>query len=397
MTIHHVTFSSTGGAGVVAKLLVEGQHAIGLESILHKQTGRNLWDEPFRFPILTLKSAIDHFVISNRSEGSQLSLTRKKLNAKLLKKLKPDDILHLHWVTGMVDSRLLVEMSKRVKKVIWTLHDMEPFTGGCHQSGKCNLHENACYPCPLVRQAFKGAIKLNLESKTASYNEVSNLEIVAPTNWMANRAMSSHAFGNKPVRVIENPISEIFFKNDSTKLSIREELGISRDSFVAVFIAADLDNPGKQVHEALDVFLESDDYEVPRLALLFGKTKFNFEKNKRVLVFGSVDSIKLSHFAKAADLHISMSKAESAGLTIAETAALGIMSIVKSDSGMKDMVFENVTGHVVQDFDELRDIVNSMATNKIHVEKLSKQAKEFAEKHFQLATSTKKYLDLYCD
>src|SRR5262245_58340303 len=42
------------------------------------------------------------------------------------------DVIHLHWVASMqtpVSLRRLVDLNK---PVVWTLHDLGPFTGGCH-------------------------------------------------------------------------------------------------------------------------------------------------------------------------------------------------------------------------------------------------------------------------
>ncbi len=41
------------------------------------------------------------------------------------------DVLNLHWVAGFVDYSMF--FTGRVRQpVVWTLHDMNPFTGGCH-------------------------------------------------------------------------------------------------------------------------------------------------------------------------------------------------------------------------------------------------------------------------
>jgi hypothetical protein len=45
------------------------------------------------------------------------------------------DIVHLHWIChGFVP----VEFLKKINKpIIWTLHDMWAFTGGCHYNEEC--------------------------------------------------------------------------------------------------------------------------------------------------------------------------------------------------------------------------------------------------------------------
>ena len=57
------------------------------------------------------------------------------------------DVLHLHWVAaGFVNLRHLSTVDK---PVVWTMRDMWPFTGGCHQvAGDCKGYLHACGRCP---------------------------------------------------------------------------------------------------------------------------------------------------------------------------------------------------------------------------------------------------------
>jgi glycosyltransferase involved in cell wall biosynthesis len=58
---------------------------------------------------------------------------------------------------------------------------------------------------------------------------------------------------------------------------------------------------------------------------------------------------------------ISASTAESFGLTIVESAILGIPSIVLGGSGSSELVTHGVTGWVVQDFPELTHLLSTLA------------------------------------
>src|SRR5690606_41352063 len=52
------------------------------------------------------------------------------------------DIIHLHWVNfGLLSIDSIGDLLKLGKPVVWTLHDMWPFTGGCHHSGDCRSEE----------------------------------------------------------------------------------------------------------------------------------------------------------------------------------------------------------------------------------------------------------------
>ena len=62
--------------------------------------------------------------------------------------MRGQDIIHLHFVAAhYVDYSFF---AKAKKPVIWTLHDMNPFTGGCHYSGDCVQFEIDCHKCPQI-------------------------------------------------------------------------------------------------------------------------------------------------------------------------------------------------------------------------------------------------------
>ena len=47
------------------------------------------------------------------------------------------DVLHLHWLAGWLPPATLAPLLALGKRVVWTMHDQRPFTGGCHFSAGC--------------------------------------------------------------------------------------------------------------------------------------------------------------------------------------------------------------------------------------------------------------------
>ena len=61
------------------------------------------------------------------------------------------DIVHLNWVG---DNYLPIgEVAKIKSPIVWTLHDMWAFTGGCHYAGDCIGYRNSCGNCPQLLAA----------------------------------------------------------------------------------------------------------------------------------------------------------------------------------------------------------------------------------------------------
>ena len=65
-----------------------------------------------------------------------LSWLPSNINSKI-KSVAPD-IINLHWIRGGYFP--IEAIAKFNKPVVWTLHDMWAFTGGCHYSGECDRY-----------------------------------------------------------------------------------------------------------------------------------------------------------------------------------------------------------------------------------------------------------------
>jgi hypothetical protein len=144
VSIEHVSFSSAGGAGIVASTLVTHQQRLGYTSRLHTITRTNLRDNPLRNPLLTGAAALDNYLVSNDPGQTMFGHFRKQLGLFDLQMLEPTSVIHLHWISGLVSHQNLKGLLDSGRRVVWTLHDMAPFTGGCHHSHSCLGYEGDC-------------------------------------------------------------------------------------------------------------------------------------------------------------------------------------------------------------------------------------------------------------
>jgi glycosyltransferase involved in cell wall biosynthesis len=88
------------------------------------------------------------------------------------------DVVHLHWVAGIFDYRNVDVLSG--KPVVWTLADMNAFTGGCHYSEGCTNYRNDCRNCPLLAEGSDLAHEA-WKTKRAAYAKLKNLHIICPS------------------------------------------------------------------------------------------------------------------------------------------------------------------------------------------------------------------------
>jgi glycosyltransferase involved in cell wall biosynthesis len=149
-----------------------------------------------------------------------------------IREISPD-IIHLHNIHGYyLHIRILFDFLKEVQlPVVWTFHDCWPFTGHCShfENIGCEKWKTLCHNCPK-----KGAYpaswgidnsKNNFTDKKKIFNELENLHIVAPSNWLASMVQSSF-LKNYPTHVIHNGIDIGIFKPNKSEL-IKARLGFN--------------------------------------------------------------------------------------------------------------------------------------------------------------------------
>ena len=92
-------------------------------------------------------------------DGLPLALYRKRSPNRYTVNWLPDqrhqtisqlnpDIINLHWI-GSGFSRL-ESLRKLNRPIVWTMHDMWAFTGGCHYTEGCDRYLKSCGKCPQL-------------------------------------------------------------------------------------------------------------------------------------------------------------------------------------------------------------------------------------------------------
>ena len=155
MQIDHITFSKTGGAGIVAETIAKAQRALGHDVNVQTLVDSDLRSEPLKKPVLTLAAALDEWVLSSHREKTLFSPLRGTLESLDASKIRPDSIVHLHWMPGVMNHQSVKTLLDSGRKVVWTLHDMNPFTGGCHHSHACQQFTQDCSVCPQSKSPFR--------------------------------------------------------------------------------------------------------------------------------------------------------------------------------------------------------------------------------------------------
>ena len=367
MTIQIVSFSSSGGAGNVAKTLVEGFSKIGLDSRLITATSSNLRANPLGSPSLTISAAKDAYLHKAPRWNSLISLSRDR-HSLLDERLPASELTIFRWMNGLLGHRFL-EANPDLGNLVWGLDDMNPFTGVCHYSGSCRGFESDCSGCPAVRNPFGGLVEINLERKI-NLADRHKPTYVAPTDWIHGEFQKSQLGQERDSKKILNPLQSRFFESQQEVVSNSNRLKF-------LIVAANLDDPTKGVWDVMDSlnrFLDKPHVELTMVGRYSNKLASSI---RRANFTGPLDSGSVMQQMRAHDVLLVPSLSENAGTVVAEAASQGLPTIAREVGGMTEMTNYGETGYLFKTKAELDEILDSLSNKELSSKGLL--AKEWAQ------------------
>jgi glycosyltransferase involved in cell wall biosynthesis len=308
------------------------------------------------------------------------------------------DVVHLHWINaGMLR---IEDLSKIKAPIIWTLHDMWPFTGGCHYADSCKRYTESCGNCPILNSDVQNDLSKQIfNRKKIVFNNISSLTIVGLSKWLQNSAKASSLFKNRTVVNLPNPIDTNAYK-PSDKNEAREFLGLSKEKIYILFGAMDATSDNRKGFDKLIKalsFLEIEDLEL----LVFGSNKPKDSQNFGFVThyFGEIsDDKNLNKIYNAADVMIVPSLQENLSNVIMESLSCGTPVVAFNVGGNSDMIYHKKNGYLAKALDP-----NDLALGIEWVIKnntknyLGELARLKVLENFDSKTVAKKYLQLYND
>lgn len=306
------------------------------------------------------------------------------------------DVINLHWVERFVSLNNLNELVQSGIPIVWTLHDMKPFTGGCHYSATCKEYLYRCENCEQLLNDTQELSSKVLDAKKKIL-EQSNITIVTPSVWLANEAKKSSLFHNKNIVVIPNSIEANIFK-PMDKAEAKMTLGISPDNIVLAFGALSHTEKRKGFQELLISMNQlARTIDTDRIIALFFGNESSNNFPFRVVNIGNIsDDEKLALAYNAADLFILPSLEDNFPNTILEAMSCATPVIAFDTGGVQDIVSEE-NGKVVPyaDTSALCDEVRFLIVEKEIRIKKGILARHLIEKKYQIHHQAEAYLNLF--
>jgi len=309
------------------------------------------------------------------------------------------DIIHLHFVAAhYVDYSFF---KKATKPIVWTLHDMNPFTGGCHYAGDCEKYQTDCHHCPQLAGTINDDYShIELQKKIDAYGKlnVKQIAIASPSTWLMTTSKSSKALSRFDHHLVPYGIDSSVYKLKN-KAAAKHSLGLPTNKKVILFVAYLVDNIRKGYSLLTEAIksVNKDEFAVCTVgAKTPGNTAFN---NIEVHQLGYIeDEQLLSTVYNAADMFVIPSLADNLPNTVLESLMCGTPVIAFPVGGIPDMVQHRENGLLCKDF-TASSLAESIMQFKnyeqsFNAEKISKDACKKYEEKVQIEAYLKIYNSL---
>lgn len=404
------SYDSHGGAAIATYRLHDGLRKIGVDSdmlVQHKFTTDSS-------VIRSGKSAFCTSVVSPLrpyADRLPIGFYRKRKKRPFSTALVPDsiraqisscdpDVVHLFWINaGFVKIETLAKIGR---PLVWTLHDMWPFTGGCHYDDECGGYKDRCGNCPqLMSRNVRDLSRWTWRRKSRAWNDLP-MTIVATSNWMAECAKASSLFRDKRIEVLPNGIDEQKYKPLDKRIA-REAFNLPQNKsliLLSAFSATDDPRKGFQFLAPMIGNLARNDWgdRIEFAILGAAETRSGFiEGIKTHYISHLQDEISQVLLYSAVDVLVAPSRQENLSNTVMESMSCGTPVVAFRIGGMTDLITHLSDGYLADPFehDDLANGIRRVLQDPEHYSLLSGRARESAVRKYSILNVASEYRKIY--
>jgi glycosyltransferase involved in cell wall biosynthesis len=306
------------------------------------------------------------------------------------------DILHLHWLPGMFTLEDIRDFLETGRHVLWTLHDTNVFTGGCHSTHGCDHWKQDCKPCPQLTDTLDNLPGLYLTAKKRYLGDLRNLTVVALNKHFAANLRQSPIFLRTRIEVIPNGL----------------DTSVWRPLAKTVCCAKHGLNPNCKYVFYTSMYTSLIKGFQEFIAALHHLAKLNICRNITVITagatpahchwpfphrhFGTASQSAMVELYSLSDVTVMSSIEDNLPNVVVESLACGTPVAGFAVGGVPDLIMPGYNGFLaaVKDCEGLAHaIVKCLSGGQV----LRDNCRRYAEKHLSLEVQAKQYEALYND
>ena len=363
------TSDLNGGAARAAYRLHEALRAGGVESFM--LVFNKISDDPHvisaHYKVASaekfLYNRLDDYVTRRFKTDPYVRFSLGYTSSQVLREIERinPDVINLHWINkGFVS---IERLSQFKRPVVWTLHDMWAFTGGCHYDGGCGKYTQTCGACPVINSSRTKDLSYWIyQRKKNAYPLLQDLTVVTPSRWLAERVQASSLLGHREVQVIPNALDTTLY-HPVTSSGLRKRLSVSEGKPLVLFGSMGAEIDRRKGHtllmKAVEVLISRRvEFEIA----IFGSAdeRENLFQGIRVHSLGKLkDEHALVEAYAAATVTVVPSRQENLGNVIMESLACGTPVVGFNIGGNPDMIAHQENGYLATPLDP-EDLANGI-------------------------------------
>jgi glycosyltransferase involved in cell wall biosynthesis len=403
------TWEKNGGAAVACNRLFNAYKKQGIACkyvVLGKTSDdKNVIQLPKNSLLYKIHSStfyIEQFLLKIiKKKHSDFSLSIFGIKLSKIKEIQEADIIHLHWVhNSFVDIYDLQTLIEQGKKIIWTMHDMWTFTGGCHYSGSCQLFKNECNACPQLQNELFFDTANNQFNKKSKI-DFNKIKFITPSQWLCDIAKTSKLLQNSSITAIPNTINVDDFQPLVSEVALRT-LGIKLNSKEKILLFVSMNTKDKrkgfdELKEAIKLYCKntSENTQLIIIGRIAEQTELDTIPNLKITKLGRISDMKKIAAAYAlADAFLIPSNQDNLPNTIMESLTCGTAVVAFKIGGIPEMIQHQHTGYLAEAHN-VEEFAKGIAWILEHSDSIRNNCRKFALENYQENTIVNKHLEYY--
>lgn len=343
----------------------------------------NIFQKMFVWGRTYLDSIFIRFYFGRKQQIFSTGLVGSLSIVNKINKLNPD-VVHLHWITaGMIS---VLDLKKIKGKIVWSMHDMWSFTGGCHYNNGCLNYLTECNKCPVLGSGMHFDLSL-LAFKLKDKYYPQSINFIGLSKWITSEAKQSKLLSNHKIINLPNPIDCDLFKPAETL-----KLGTTTRKKKILFGAQDSSEIRKGFHllNQSIKYLMKDDFEF----FVLGSNNFQTNTNGFIYLGSILNENDLVDIYRQVDLVILPSIQENFSNMILESLACGVPVVAFDIGGNGDLIKHKFNGFLVQPFSP-QGISEGILWCFENLEYLSFNSRNYVLDNFEKTKIVRSYMAFY--